>query len=59
MIMIIMPSVQIYLSELEDTIVNRLSDKWNMAKYETIRKIIRDFTEKKAEVPKHDSTTNT
>jgi len=41
-----MPQAIISLNEKEDKVVNYFSQKWNLSKHETIKKIIREFEEK-------------
>jgi len=43
-----MASLQIQFSKEEDEKLERLRKKWAFSKYETVKKIIRDFQEKKS-----------
>ena len=42
-----MNKVNIYFDKEEDDIIKKYSDKFNLSKEETIKKIIRDFNEEK------------
>ncbi len=41
-----MPQINIFLSDVEDSRLIYFSKEWGMSKYETLKKIIRDFSEK-------------
>lgn len=42
-----MPLAQVFLNGGEDDKVQKFSEKWNLSKHETIKKIIREFKEAK------------
>jgi|GEM_PF-4044431 hypothetical protein len=42
-----MSQFNLFLDKDEAKKVSKLKEKWNMSKHETIKKIIRDFKEKK------------
>jgi len=46
MIIIIMVQANTYFSIEEDDKIKAFSNKWNLSKQETIKKLVRDFEEK-------------
>jgi len=44
-IIITMPSAIIYFSAEEDNIIKEYSDKWNISKQDTVKRIVKQFEE--------------